>query len=118
MRIRIPKKPVFTNHDTKPGVFVLQKLWQCIVDGNRWIVPDGFEFEITRPRIWAGSLPDSGAYTEAFLIHDWLYSIKQTSRKYADSVMLAVMKYRGVYKWQYRRIYWAIRAFGWLPWRK
>ena len=58
----------------------------------------------------------------AGVLHDWLYSKCVThesmSRKTVDTIFLIAMKLYGVSAWKRRIIYWAVRTFGRLSFRK
>ncbi len=84
-------------------------------------VPIGFVTDgASIPKIfWSivGS-PFTGLYSEAALIHDYLYCKQKTTRGYADSVFLEAMKELGVSWWKRRAMWTAVRVGGWAPWNK
>jgi hypothetical protein len=70
------------------------------------------------PRIFWNLIPPVGKYSKAAVIHDWLYVNKTVSRKDADGIFRRIMRENGVPKWK-RYVMWAaVRAFGWIVWKK
>ena len=80
-----------------------------------------------------------GNWGKAAVVHDWLYqkqerykkglaygtgprdvpiTLSPVSRKEADDIFLEAMIVLGVAPWRRRLMYWGVRAFGWLAWRK
>lgn len=94
-------------------------------------IPKDFQYDgASVPRIvWTliGFLPD-GIHRPAALIHDYMYEnkgiIKQGdttifyTRKEADQIFHAILKYVGVKSWHARLAYIAVRALGGFYWRK
>lgn len=95
--------------------------------GLRIVVPKGFVTDLaSTPRpIWF-LLPPCGCYTDAAIVHDFCYRNKGVvspifhtlSRRESDSVLLQGMRDRNTPSWQIFTIYWAVRLFGWIPWRR
>lgn len=59
-----------------------------------------------------------GIYLPAALAHDIAYAGELMSREDADSLFLAIMRYVGVKTWRHTVMHRAVRAAGWLTWRK
>jgi hypothetical protein len=86
-------------------------------------IPAGFKTDFASvPRAFWSIIPPWGKYSEAALVHDYLYSaaskaIKSMSRKEADDIFLELMKEAGVPWWQRQAIYWAVRMWGKSYWK-
>lgn len=104
------------------------KLWRTceplayITDKDEKIdIPIGFEFDgASVPKI-AWSIvghPLDQDYLASACVHDYLYFAQPLSRRKADKIMLEAMKMLGVSWWRRRTAYWAVRLFGWIPWKK
>ncbi len=69
-----------------------------------------------------------GRWGKAAVLHDWLYRHQYIllatnvptpiSRQEADLLFFGAMGELGVAPWRRNLMYWAVRAFGWLAWRK
>jgi len=70
------------------------------------------------PRLLWIFLPRWGKYGNAAVVHDWLYWTQKRPRKDADGIMLEGMAVLKVPAWQKYSIYIAVRAFGWLAWKR
>lgn len=82
-------------------------------------VPAGFETDFASiPRFAWILIPKLGRWNKAAVIHDWLYQHGALSRKQADRCFRDGMRDKGVKPWQYNLIYWAVRLFGWLAWKR
>ena len=83
-------------------------------------VPAGFVTDfasIPQPFHWL--ISKLGRYNKATVIHDWIYQCGHSiSRKMADLCFLDAMRDLGVAKWKRNLIYWGVRIFGFLVWRK
>jgi len=84
-----------------------------------FVVPAGFDTDFASvPRALWSLVPPTGVYTRAAVLHDWLYRTGATTRRDADRVFRAVMlelrtrRLRALLMWA------AVRAFGWLHYRK
>ena len=66
--------------------------------------------------------PKAPAWIAAGILHDFLYSKCDThahiSRRRVDTIFLIAMKLYGVSAWRRRVIFWAVRTFGRLAFRK
>ena len=81
-------------------------------------VPIGFLTDFASvPRIFWAILPPDGEYTQAAVVHDYLYNSRIYNRKKSDSIFIEAMKVLGVSLWKRRIMYRAVRMFGWIPWR-
>lgn len=84
-------------------------------------VPSGFECDLASiPNTF---LPLFGQkphiMKEAAILHDYFYKKHGVTRKYADDVMLALMRFHGnpPEGWKQLIIYQAVRLFGGRPWK-
>lgn len=85
----------------------------------RIVVPEGFECDgATVPRVLWTIFPRVGKYLRATVIHDWLYRQRDISRRVADAFFLEIMEIDSVPKLTGLCMYWAVRAFGWMYWKK
>ena len=65
------------------------------------------------PRLLRFLIDDDDAdIREAAVIHDWLYSTKEVSRKFADCVLMTAMKDIGASYIKRKVVYLAVRFFG------
>lgn len=87
-------------------------------EGEAITVPAGFICDLASiPPIARPLFPVNGDWTEAAVIHDWLYDGKIGSRERADEIFLEAMEDLGVSWWRRRIMYRAVRLGGWLYWR-
>lgn len=80
-------------------------------------VPCGYETDLASiPRILWTLLPPFGRYSQAAVIHDYLYETKGIDGKYtryeADKLFYKLMLKYGTYKWKAVIMFLAVRAFG------
>jgi hypothetical protein len=90
--------------------------------GTVLFVPPGFETDLASvPRIFWNILPPFGKYTQAAVLHDWLYRTSPNrsseNRAWCDGVFREAMVASGVSWWQRQIIYRNVRWFGWLAWK-
>jgi len=80
-------------------------------------VPAGFVTDLASiPRLFWNILPPFGKYTEAAVVHDWVYRNHLFPRAICDAILLEAMQLCGV-NWISRQIiYRNVRAFGWAAW--
>ncbi len=86
----------------------------------RITVPAGFitDFASVPWPFWSFIRP-WGKWGKAAVLHDYLYQERTGAyRSTADKVFLNAMKLLGVTPWRRTLMYWGVRAFGWLAWRK
>jgi hypothetical protein len=88
-------------------------------DGLLITVPAGFVTDFASvPRFLWALFPPWGKYGKAAVLHDFLYWLRLWSRGRCDAEFLEGMVILGVC-WRTRTaMYAAVRAFGWLAWRK
>lgn len=120
MKIEIKEKPVLIPHEIKDEHFRLVLPFTVVIDGVPYIIPSGFESDgaSTPSKV---ELPAWGArYGEAAIVHDYLYRThpEGISRKKADEIFYAIMKYRKCNAIKARVMYLAVRLFGYFAWKK
>jgi hypothetical protein len=94
-------------------------------------VPAGFRFDLASiPRIFWWLISPFELSIAAPLLHDFLYAhrgappqdlvqpLRVYSRKEADQLFRRIMAIEGVPGWRSYPAYLAVRAFGWIGWRK
>jgi hypothetical protein len=113
--------------------FLTHLLLEPLPDGRNWrvespfacatscnwhfTVPTGFKTDLASvPRLFWNILPPFGKYTEAAVLHDWLYRTHLLTRAQADGLLLEAMVLCRVPRWQRALIYGAVRCFGWAAW--
>lgn len=75
------------------------------------------DFASTPRAVWI-ILPPDGEYTQAAVLHDFLYKTQQYTRAKSDYIFFEAMSVLGV-PWLQRRIMWlAVRSWGWIPWNR
>lgn len=80
-------------------------------------VPAGFVTDLASiPQLFWNLLPPFGKYTEAAVVHDWLYRNHLYPRPVCDAILLEAMQLCGVNWFQRQLIYRNVRAFGWAAW--
>lgn len=81
-------------------------------------VPAGFKTDLASiPRLFWNLLPPFGKYTNAAIVHDYLYRTRIFPRAKADKVLWQAMKFSNV-RWGVRLlIYLNVRCFGGFAWR-
>lgn len=83
------------------------------------VVPKGFITDFASvPRIFWILLPPDGRYSQAAVLHDYLYKIQIYTRKKSDSIFLEAMKVLKVAWWKRWIMYRAVRLACWIPWKK
>ena len=89
-----------------------------MTSGGRIIeVPAGFVCDLASiPAIARPLFPVNGEWTEAAVVHDWLYDSQIGTRKEADRIFLEAMTELGVSRWRRRAMYSAVRIGGWVSW--
>jgi len=77
-------------------------------------IPRGFETDLASvPRLLWALIPPHGKYTQAAIVHDYLYATGLVSRARADALFLTIMRAYKVPAWKRALMYLAVRAFGW-----
>ena len=107
-------------------------------DGRRWRLVKQFSYHIgsehsrnvvtvpkdfvtdfaSIPWMFWTFLPYWGKYGKAAVIHDFLYQTHRRTRKEADNIFYEAMLVSGTKEWKATVMYWAVRVFGWLAWRR
>jgi hypothetical protein len=105
-------------------------------DGKTWTVVDklgfysdvlaclvtvlaGFQTDLASiPRFLWSIYPPFGKYTNAALVHDWLYTFQPCTRAQADAVLLEAMEVCGVSWFTRKVIYYNVRMFGGSYWNR
>ena len=70
------------------------------------------------PRIFWILLPRWGKYGNATVVHDWLYWAQVKTRRVSDNIMLEAMGVLSVPSWKKYLIYWMVRIFGGIAWKR
>ncbi len=87
-----------------------------VYEGNSqtFRIPAGFETDFASvPTAFQAIIPKRDPrYSEAAVLHDWLYASKEVSRKDADGIFRRVMREYGVPRWKRNSMYYAVRIFG------
>ncbi len=98
---------------------VLKRLVYEASCGARIVVPKGFMTDLASiPQVFHALIPVNGDHRPAAIVHDFLFVTQPYSRAKADRIFLQAMADCGV-RWSQRwAMYLAVRAGGWLPWRK
>lgn len=82
-------------------------------------VPHGFITDFASvPRVFWIIFPPDGQYTQAAVLHDYLYFKRIYKRKKSDLIFLEAMKVLSVSLWKRRIIFRAVRLFGGFVWKK
>ena len=116
----------------KESVFVLLKGKEAIImeeivyysreDHFTCVVPKKFKTDFASIPFFARIFfPCLGKYNVAAIIHDFLYSTDckyRINRKIADQVFRTAMKRSGVSVVKRSLMYYAVRAFGWIKYKK
>ncbi len=83
-------------------------------NGTNIIVPKGFRTDLASvPRIFWTILPPFGRYSQAAVVHDYLYRMEH-DKKEADLIFYYLMLNCDVYYWKAKVMYWAVKYFSWL----
>ena len=89
-------------------------------DSNEVIkVPIGFITDFaTVPRLFWIVLPPDGKYTQAAVLHDYLYYIGVYDRKKSDLIFLEAMGVLEVPDWKKYLMYYGVRVWSWISWNR
>ncbi len=80
-------------------------------------VPKGFQTDFASvPRLFWMIIPPDGKYTQAAVVHDFLYHKHLHSRYVSDRIFLEAMTVLEVPKWKRLVMYRAVRIFGGFVW--
>lgn len=81
------------------------------------VVPIGFTTDFASvPRLFWTILPPDGTYTQAAVLHDYLYHTQQYSRKRSDEIFYEAMGILKVPRWKKWIMYKCVRLFGGKGW--
>ena len=110
---------VSLQQDGKSAILV-KEIKVKLRNGYRIIVPAGFKTDFASvPRIfWSVISPIGKGYTSAAIVHDYLYSTHQVTKKEADNIFLWLMQRDGVSYLKRYAMYWSVRLFGGKAWKK
>lgn len=98
---------------------LLAPLIYAACDGIIYEVPVGYLTDGASIPRWASLFtPIVGEYDWAAVLHDWLYSTGTLSRKASDDLFLEAMWSTKVSWYTRRKMYRAVRLFGWHPWNR
>jgi hypothetical protein len=93
--------------------------WKVRILGDDFTVPAGFQHDRASVPWVLRSLFDRDKLGVAGpAAHDFLYRSGIRTRRQADRVFLAIMRVDGVAPWRRKLAWAAVRAFGWLAYRR
>lgn len=96
---------------------VMETLVYTARDGRVFMVPVGFVTDFASSRVWRWNLlPARAAYSEAAVLHDYLYSTGDVGRADADLLFHESLEFSGVGSFTRWKAYRAVRMFGWKAW--
>ncbi|KKM14540.1 hypothetical protein LCGC14_1705090 [marine sediment metagenome] len=79
----------------------------------------GFQTDFASvPRIFWWLFPPDGLYTQAAVLHDFLYLKQIYTRKRSDYIFYEAMGVLGVPKWKRWTMWASVRSVAWLCWNK
>ena len=82
-------------------------------------VPAGFRTDFASvPRGLWNIFPPDGQYTQAAVLHDYLYYKQVYTRYKSDFIFYEAMGVLGVRGWVRSVMYCAVRSCGWIPWNR
>lgn len=119
---RVPKKFLgFVPYTGKKDYWITARPFRYYVGAENsedYIdVPAGFKTDFASvPRPFWSILPPDGDYTQAAVLHDFLYRSKQRTREQSDEVFLEAMQVLGVDEWKAQIMFLAVRTFGQIAW--
>jgi hypothetical protein len=89
------------------------------LDNETIKVPKSFKTNLASvPRLFWSIIPPFGKYSQASVIHDYLYFSKIYSKKESDKIFYKFMLQYGTYKWKAIVMYLAVKLFGSKAWQK
>lgn len=84
-----------------------------------FIMPPGLVTDFASvPKCLRSIFPNTGLYTQAAVVHDYLYDNHMVSRKDADGIFRRIMREAGVGRLSRYTMWGACRLFGWAAWKK
>lgn len=90
-------------------------------DRNVIVVPVGQKTDLASiPRLFWFIIPPDGSYTPAAVVHDHIYRERKVkiSRLNGDRIFLEAMKHCGTWVIVRYPIYWVVRMFGWMSYKR
>lgn len=82
-------------------------------------VPAGFLSNgATIPRFLWWLIPRWGKYSQAAILHDYLYINKLFNIEVCDDILFEALVDLGVVEWKRVLMYYSVRLFGWLYWHR
>lgn len=102
-------------HPSSRFMWVLDKELIYVTGDEKYVVPEGFPTDFASvPRFLWSFVPPYGVYTEAAVVHDYLYSNQSElmSRKHADELLYQMAIECGLSKFKASVMYRAVRWFG------
>jgi len=80
-------------------------------------VPAGFKTDFASvPRMLWNIIPPDGNYTQAAVLHDYMYFRQLFKRSKCDKIFLEAMEVLKVSLWKRKIMYQSVRLFGWIGW--
>ncbi|MFQ5452365.1 MAG: DUF1353 domain-containing protein [Candidatus Paceibacterota bacterium] len=101
-----------------------KKVFGYKYNGMRVIIPNLFKTNFASvPGLLHAVLPPTGKgnkrrYGKAAVIHDWLYWMGKLGKELSDTIFRDAMKVSGVNKVIRECMYWAVKFFGFVAWKK
>ncbi len=82
-------------------------------------VPRGFVTDFASvPWVLWTFLPSWGKYGKAAIIHDYIYQSHVRTRKEADEIFYEAMLVSGTPERKAKIMFWGVRLWGWMAWKK
>lgn len=82
-------------------------------------VPEGTKTDFASVPQWLWWLfPPDGDYTQAAVLHDFLYTMHKFTREESDNIFLGAMTVLGVAQWTRETMYYFVRKFGETAWNR
>jgi hypothetical protein len=103
------------------GVYALYYPIVFYAGGNKFVIPAGFRTDgasIPRPAWITTGTPFDPRHIRAAIYHDYLYQAGAIPRIRADILFRSTLLADGVSGYQAGKMYWALRLFGWMAWRR
>ena len=119
-------EPMIVKRCSSPKAFVLFLNWGVSyqVKEEAWlhteiVVPDGMVTDgLSVPRLARSIFDRQGRLFEVAVVHDYLYRQGEWKRRDCDRLLRDFARSEGVSEWRVQLAYQALRAFGWIAWRK
>lgn len=94
-------------------IWMTENPFEFLTDNDCIIVRECFHTDFASiPRIFWSILPPDGQYTQAAVMHDYLYQNALRDRAYCDLLFLRGMVVLGIPKWKRQIMYLFVRLFG------